>query len=55
MVHMNILLFDAEETYVRIIRNISHRDPGHQPGKKSKDKQKPRIEDVGAADNLFYF
>jgi len=55
VVDMNILLFDPEKTHIGVVGNISQRDPGHQPGKKSQGKQKGGVEDVGAADNLFYF
>ena len=55
MIDADVLLFDPEKADICVIRDISNRYPGHQPGKESQGQQKAGIEDVGAADNLFYF
>jgi hypothetical protein len=54
VVDADILLFDTQKADIRIVGNIIHRYPRHQPGKKGQGEQKGGIEYVGAADNLFY-
>lgn len=55
LINMDVLLLDPQKTHIGVIRNIGHRDTGHQPGKKSQREQQGGVEYIGAADNFFYF
>jgi hypothetical protein len=55
MINSYILLFDAQKADIGVIRNIIHRYPGHQPGKKSQRKQQAGIPNICTAENLCYF
>lgn len=52
MIDMNIVLLDPKETYIRIVRNISHRDRRHQPGKEGQCEQKARVPNICMRRNL---
>ena len=55
MVNTNVLLFNAQKAYIRIIRNISHGYRGHQPAKKSQCQQQGPIPGICTTNNLYYF
>jgi hypothetical protein len=52
---VNILLFYPQKTNVGVIGNIIHGYPGHQPGKKSQQKEQAGIPNICATKNLCYF
>ena len=55
MIDAYILLFDAQKAHIRVIRNISHGDGGHQPAEKAQRDQQGPIPNICAGDNLYYF
>lgn len=55
LVNSYILLFDPQETHIRIVRQVGHGDDRHQPGKESQGEQEEPVKYIGAADNLSYF
>lgn len=52
---MNVLLLYTQKAHIGIVGNICHRDPCHQEHKECEGNKQGCIEDIGAADNLFYF
>jgi len=55
LVYINILLFDAQETDIRIVRHIGHGDHRHQPGEEGEGQQQEPVNYIGAAEYLSYF
>ena len=55
MIDVNVLLLDAQKTYIGVVWNVGHDNICHQQTKKSQQQQDNNIQYGSGSGNLFKF